>query len=121
METNTSAYPLRLTGEAPIYRDFAEPSDGLEPSTPSLPWGFGSVTCVRFRRSASHLSLLRHDFGTHSTSRQITDDDPLACQERVTRGYGQPLVEALGSIFPAPIRAVRPCPRYEERTIRLVR
>jgi hypothetical protein len=22
----------------PIYRAFAEPSDGLEPSTPSLPW-----------------------------------------------------------------------------------
>jgi hypothetical protein len=24
--------------EAPFYGDFAEPSDGLEPSTPSLPW-----------------------------------------------------------------------------------
>jgi hypothetical protein len=38
-----SASPLSTLqvepGEKPsIYRDFAEPSDGLEPSTPSLPW-----------------------------------------------------------------------------------
>jgi hypothetical protein len=29
---------MKSKAKAPICGDFAEPSDGLEPSTPSLPW-----------------------------------------------------------------------------------
>ena len=34
-----------------------EPSDGLEPSTPSLPWRFRSVTRVHARSLATHILL----------------------------------------------------------------
>jgi hypothetical protein len=38
-------------------RTWAEPSDGLEPSTPSFPWKFGSVTRVHARSSATTFVL----------------------------------------------------------------
>ena len=43
--------------KAPICGAFAEPSDGLEPSTPSLPWRFGSVTRVHARSLATPFLL----------------------------------------------------------------
>jgi hypothetical protein len=43
--------------KGPLCGDFAEPSDGLEPSTPSLPWKFGSVTRVHPRAYATHFLL----------------------------------------------------------------
>jgi hypothetical protein len=43
--------------EAPTCRDFAEPSDGLEPSTPSLPWKSRSVTRVHARSLATQSVL----------------------------------------------------------------
>jgi hypothetical protein len=42
---------------APISSDFSEPSDGLEPSTPSLPWRFRGVTRVHARSLATHFLL----------------------------------------------------------------
>jgi hypothetical protein len=42
--------------EWPICRDF-KPSDGLEPSTPSLPWRFRGVTRVHARSRATHFLL----------------------------------------------------------------
>ena len=38
-------------------RGFTEPSDGLEPSTPSLPWRFRSVTRVHARSLAAQFFL----------------------------------------------------------------
>jgi len=43
--------------KAPTCGAFAEPSDGLEPSTPSLPWRFPSVTRVHARSLATHILL----------------------------------------------------------------
>ena len=43
--------------KTPFCGAFAEPSDGLEPSTPSLPWRFGSVTRVHARSLASMFVL----------------------------------------------------------------
>jgi hypothetical protein len=40
------------TQKAPISGAFAEPSAGLEPATPSLPWKFESVTRVHARAFA---------------------------------------------------------------------
>ena len=52
------AYPqVNLNEEAPLRRDFAEPSNGLEPLTPSLPWRFRSVTRVHARSLATHILL----------------------------------------------------------------
>jgi hypothetical protein len=42
-----------FTEKAAICGAFAEPSDGLEPSTPSLPWRFQGVTRVHMRSSAT--------------------------------------------------------------------
>jgi hypothetical protein len=38
-------------------RGFCKPSDGLEPSTPSLPWRFWGVTCVHARSLATQFLL----------------------------------------------------------------
>ena len=43
--------------KAPICGAFAEPSDGLEPSTPSLPWRFPGVTRVHARSLATRFLL----------------------------------------------------------------
>jgi hypothetical protein len=48
---------IELIRKAPICRNFAEPSNGLEPSTPSLPWKFGSVTRVHARSLAAQFLL----------------------------------------------------------------
>ena len=57
----------------PISRDFAEPSDGLEPSTPSLPWRFESVTRLHARSLATRfllqIRLLRAQEMRRKTSR----------------------------------------------------
>jgi hypothetical protein len=45
-------------GKGPICGVFVEPSDGLEPSTPSLPWRFWGVTRVHARSLATHFLLL---------------------------------------------------------------
>src|SRR5262249_1099230 len=42
---------VHLIEEAPLYGAFAEPSDGLEPSTPSLPWRFRVATAVGRNRA----------------------------------------------------------------------
>jgi hypothetical protein len=41
----------------PICRAFLKPSDGLEPSTPSLPWRFRGVTRVHAGSSAARFCL----------------------------------------------------------------
>jgi len=43
--------------KAPICGTFAEPSSGLEPETPSLPWKFESVTRVHARSFATQFLL----------------------------------------------------------------
>ena len=45
------------TQKAAISAAFAEPSDGLEPSTPSLPWKFGRGKPVHGRSSGTHFLL----------------------------------------------------------------
>jgi hypothetical protein len=45
------------TEKAAICATFAEPSDGLEPSTPSLPWRFRSFTRVHVRSLATQFLL----------------------------------------------------------------
>jgi hypothetical protein len=42
---------------SPALRAFAEPSDGLEPATPSLPWRFRGVTRVHSRSLATYFPL----------------------------------------------------------------
>jgi hypothetical protein len=42
----------------PISRAYPKPSDGLEPSTPSLPWRFWGSTGVHGRASAGTFFLL---------------------------------------------------------------
>jgi integrase len=46
-----------VTEKAPIYGAFSEPSVGLEPTTPSLPWKVEGVTNVHERSRASTKSL----------------------------------------------------------------
>jgi transposase len=48
---------LNTYQKAPICGGFAEPSDGLEPSTPSLPWRFRGVTRVHVRSLATQFFL----------------------------------------------------------------
>src|SRR5206468_2995185 len=50
------SYRFEATKKA-ICWPFVKPSDGLEPSTPSLPWKFGSVTRVHARSLASAFVL----------------------------------------------------------------
>jgi hypothetical protein len=49
------ALQVDLNEKAPISGGFAEPSDGLEPSTPSLPWRW----CPQALESASAASVLQ--------------------------------------------------------------
>ena len=48
---------VSLIEKTPISGSFAEPSDGLEPSTPSLPWRFQDVTRVHARSLATRFLL----------------------------------------------------------------
>ena len=52
----TGSYRAKATKKA-ICWPFLKPSDGLEPSTPSLPWRFERVTRVHARSSATRFLL----------------------------------------------------------------
>jgi hypothetical protein len=49
--------------KVPICRHFSKLSDGLEPSTPSLPWRFRGVTRVHARSLATQFLLQIGPFG----------------------------------------------------------
>src|SRR5215203_6199901 len=51
------AVQVQPTEKVAISAAFVEPSDGLEPSTPSLPWRFRGVTRVHARSSATRFLL----------------------------------------------------------------
>src|SRR5258705_12898836 len=53
----TNVWQVDLNTRAPTCGAFAEPSDGLEPSTPSLPWRFRDVTYVHGRARSAIFSL----------------------------------------------------------------
>jgi hypothetical protein len=80
--------------EVRICGTFAKPSDGLEPSTPSLPWRFRGVTrvharslatqfllqirllqAVEMRREASRVSFLMCPFRVRALLLALTTDD----------------------------------------------
>ena len=65
--------------KAPICGAFAKPSDGLEPSTPSLPWRFGRVKRVHSRSLATHFLLQIERFAAHTMRRQTSRVSFLMC------------------------------------------
>jgi hypothetical protein len=54
---NTSNARDSETQKPPVCSNFIKPSDGLEPSTPSLPWRFRGVTRVHERSLAAQFFL----------------------------------------------------------------
>ena len=67
------------TGKAAICAAFAEPSGGLEPSTPSLPWRFRSVTRVHARSLAAHILLQIAPFEGPAMRRETSRVSFLMC------------------------------------------
>jgi hypothetical protein len=63
----------------PIYGAFAEPSDGLEPSTPSLPWRFRGVTRDHARSLATHFRLQIGSFWRRGMRRETSGVSFLMC------------------------------------------
>jgi hypothetical protein len=57
----------------------SEPSDGLEPSTPSLPWRFRGVTRVHARSLKTHLLLQIGPFSSGAMRREASRVSFLMC------------------------------------------
>ena len=57
MDVEVRSRRYRANRKCLISSNFSKPSDGLEPSTPSLPWKFWSLTRVHARSRATHILL----------------------------------------------------------------
>jgi hypothetical protein len=68
-----------LKKKAPICGAFAEPSDGLEPSTSSLPWRFRGVTRVHARPSATQFLLQIRPIQAENMRREASRVSFLMC------------------------------------------
>jgi hypothetical protein len=76
---NVSACFTARQHQVPICRHFLEPSGGLEPSTPSLPWRFRGVTRVHARSRATQFALQIGLVGTHAMRREASRVSFLMC------------------------------------------
>jgi hypothetical protein len=79
--------------KAAICTAFVEPSDGLEPSTPSLPWRFRSVTRVHARSpKAQFLLQIPADPGVRDASQgvaRVVSDVSVLCPWLVVCSYNR--------------------------------
>ena len=71
--------PRHLNEKAPTCGAFVEPSDGLEPSTPSLPWRFSGVTRDHARSSETQFYLQINNFGWQAVGREASRVSFLMC------------------------------------------
>jgi hypothetical protein len=68
-----------LDNRNPAFAGSLKPSDGLEPSTPSLPWRISGVTRVHVRSLATQLYLQIARFAARSMRRETSRVSFLMC------------------------------------------
>ena len=76
---NVSACSTPRQLERPFCRHFLKPFDGLEPSTPSLPWRFSGVTRDHARSSETQFYLQINNFGWQAVGREASRVSFLMC------------------------------------------
>src|SRR5688500_5704040 len=101
--------------KALVCRAFAEPSDGLEPSTPSLPWRFPGVTRVHARSLPAQFLLQIGPSDASRMRREASHVSFLMCPFCVRRLVPETTTHSNASI--SRLQRVRSCPLTSARTV----